>query len=564
MTPVASVEFIPGIEQNYPVIKGQLGEFQVTVWGRPYISGIRLSEIPSSSSITQLAKDLDGEWLLAADSENEFVIANDRFASIPVFYAAIDNKLYLTTQYSSLKKRLVDLGAFEIDPEAFFEFFHFQRLFGESTFDRKSKVLFPSSTLTFDKLTSLAHPLPYWKPSRSNSQRSRNGTAEELAHALKTSVAVKTEDSETVGLLLSGGMDSRVVLGALDGISNVDTYTVGNVPNNESKVAAELANIAGTGHSFVSRCDSHYESTFSQNVNTSGGMFSFQHGHFKNLEFGKSKPVVHGHGLDYYFQGMYLPSRRINWFGRPTAKYKLETPDAKNLKSNYLDSAKYRLKGVDSFSLLNKPNIAGCRERLLSDLSDVETYSEIDSAHPLDQWDHFTTYAPSRHYTYLNLLSIDEAHSQSTVTFDNRVLDIYLSTPPEIRFGTQLLAETTRVLNPRLLNVRNANTNLNPALSPTGQTLRAWQRGFMRRTGLSSSSAPSPSDRSWPSTHSILKESKVLNCRIQNLGKSENIDALQIFDLDSISRLVTAYGEGKTEYAPALMSLLTIDEFLTQ
>lgn len=562
MTPVASVEFIPGIEQNYPVIKGQLGEFQVTVWGRPYISGKRLSEIPVSSSITQLARDLDGEWLLAADSENEFVIANDRFASIPMFYAPAKSGFISSTQYLPIWKELLERRELEVNQEAFFEFLHFQRLFGETTFDKSTKTLPPGSIVTFSKIQLSAEYDRYWTPNRTEKYSDTKDSAEALAFALRTSVHRKTEGTENIGLLLSGGLDSRVILGALQGKAGVTAFTVGSNRNNEVRVAESLAKTAGVPFEFVQRPEDQYANALLGSSAVSGGMFSFQHAHFGQLEFGESEQILHGHGLDYFFQGMYIPSTRRKFLGKATAMYALAPIIDSDLSDQYTNGVKYRLKGSSASSFIKTTWKDQVHNKMSSDIEGLLQQFDEDDA--LEAWDLLTTHAPSRHYTYLNLLSIAPGHMQTTVAFDNEVLDIYLRTPAQVRHGTSLLAETIRQLDPRLLAVKNANTNHSPALSPFKLTLSIWLRGLQRRLGLTVESAPEQSDRSWPSTARILSGSDVINQRLRSLSTSERLQELDIFDIDAISGAVNQFESGDSNLSGALLTFLTIDRFLEE
>jgi len=562
MTPAASVEIIPGIEQSYPVIKGQLGEFQVTVWGRPYISTSRLTEVPRTTSLGQLVKKLDGEWLLTGDSDEQFVVANDRFASIPLFYALAKTDLIFSTQYLPIWKELLKRHELEVQQEAFFEFLHFQRLFGETTFDKSTKVLAPGSIITFDKSDLKLRSERYWTPSRSNKYTNTKDSAEALASAFKKSVELKTEGIEKTGLLLSGGLDSRVILGALQGISGVTAFTVGSTRNNEVQVAESLANTAGVTFEFVQRPEDQYANALLGSSAVSGGMFSFQHAHFGQLDFGESEQILHGHGLDYFFQGMYIPSTRRKILGKVTAMYALAPVSDSDLSDQYTIDAKYRLKGASASSFIKTTSMDRVHSKVSSDIEDL--LQEFDEDDALEAWDLLTTHAPSRHYTYLNLLSIAPGHQQTTVAFDNEVLDIYLGTPAQVRHGTSLLVETIRQLDPRLLAIRNANTNHSPALSPFGLTLSIWLRGLKRRLGMSVDSAPEQADRSWPSTADILRGSDVFKRRLRSLPTSERLQALEIFNIDAISAAVNQFESGDSNMSGALLTFLTMDRFLEE
>ena len=543
----------------------------VTLYGSPFInrSGEGLLENGSfladfESDPARALRQLDGEFITLIETPDRVLVANDRFASHPIFYVVEDDTLVISFSYHAIWNRIAERNNLKIDPLAFYEFLHFQRLFAESTLDQSTKALQPASILSFNKSTSTVTTSSYWSPNFEKRTDGRKAVARDLADAVRDSIAVKTKTSNKTAVLLSGGMDSRVVLGGFPRNAQPLAITIGEIENNEVDVARSLAEASGAEHSFVRRSTSHYTDVISEAVSTGGSMFSYQHGHFFNLDLPETDLILHGHGFDYFFQGMYLPSRRRSFLGRNTRSWALE-PIGFDLVGEYIAKAKYRLKGIDPLNLLKPEHKKEATDRLRSDLDSVLTPVQSQIASPHDKWDYLTTSAPGRHYTYLNLLSAGSLAEQRTVAFTNRILDIYHSTPAEVRHGTTLLAETINQLNPRLLQVRNANTNLRPDLSPTRLTIDGWLRGAKRRIGMSktTSADPAASDRSWPTGASIIRNSPELTARINRLPDSDGIGSLGIFDESKINQLVRGSRQGDDNTASALLTLLTIDEFLS-
>jgi hypothetical protein len=99
-------------------------------------------------------------------------------------------------------------------------------------------------------------------------------------------------------------MYSRVVLGAFDHTQPPTTLTVGEYENNEVAVASELAELIGSQHHFVKRNPTHYADILSTGTSLGEGMYSYQHGHFFDMELPTPTDLlVHGHGFDYMFHG---------------------------------------------------------------------------------------------------------------------------------------------------------------------------------------------------------------------------------------------------------------------
>ncbi|MDG0866461.1 asparagine synthase-related protein [Candidatus Lucifugimonas marina] len=539
----------------------------ITVYGSPSINGrtAKNSELDGLVSDPLVhARSFDGEFLVVTETSDTVQIINDRFAAHPLFYVIDGEQLVISFSYHELWKWLSRNNRLNIDPLAFYEFLHFQRLFGETTFDQSSKALTPATILTFDSQTRNLTTKRYWTPNFDKRSDGKQAIASDLAKAVKRSIATKISDAEAPSLLLSGGMDSRVVLGGFSPDQLPHCITVGELDNNEVDVARSLAELIGAEHSFVRRSSGHYTDILPTAVVTGGGMYSFQHGHFFDLDLPETDLVLHGHGFDYFFQGMYLPATRNKFLGRPTRSYSLDeiTP---SVAGQYTQEAKYRPKGTNPLTLLQPATADEAMGRIVSDLESVLEPIAGTTDDPYDRWDYLTTSAPGRHYTYLNLLSAGTLAEQRTIAFTNEIFDLYYSTPAKVRHGTTLLAETIKQLDPRLLTVRNANTNMRPDLSPNRLTFETWMRGLKRRVGLggSGSTDPRASDRSWPTDYAIARDSESIRNRIENLATSDALDSLGIFDHSKLESLVKNVQNSNESGSSALLTLLTIDEFLT-
>jgi hypothetical protein len=542
--------------------------YSFTIYGSPSING-RTPNAEENSSLFNdpltNARSLDGEFVVVTETPDSVHIVNDRFAAHPIFYLVNGEQLVVSFSYHELWKWLSKNNRLKIDPLAFYEFLHFQRLFGETTFDQSSKALTPASILTFNPRTKIPNIDHYWSPNFDKRSDGRKAIASDLADAVKRSVSAKTNNSKMPSLLLSGGMDSRVALGGFNPDQLPHCLTVGETQNNEVDVARSLANLVGARHSYIPRSESHYTDIMPTAVATGGGMYSFQHGHFLNLDLPETDLIFHGHGFDYFFQGMYLPATRNEFLGRPSRTYSLDQIST-GFIGQYIQEAKYRLKGINPLDLLQFDTADEAMGRLVSDLSSVIEPIEGSDADPYDQWDYLTTSAPGRHYTYLNLQSVGTLAEQRTIAFTNEIFDLYYSTPAKLRHGTTLLSETIKQLNPRLLSVRNANTNMRPDLSPIRLTAETWVRGFKRRLGIAGSNAADPNinDRSWPTGDNILRDSRALLYRADGLGNSESIESLGIFDMNKIRGISESFNSGNEAVAPSLLSLITIETLLNQ
>jgi hypothetical protein len=567
MSTESAVEVVAlGLPDSGAVSSGAAGA-QVTVYGHPYISDRPVRGALDVGGLladpATFVKSLDGEFVVVIESAEKLVLISDRYVSRPVFYSKNTEKFAFSFSYSNMWDWLRSSNLLRPSKYAFYEFLKFQRLFGDKTLDESSRMLAPASVLTLSKGSGEVAIDRYWAPDFEKRSSSIKEVASDLAAAVKQSIKVKSIGFDNVSLLLSGGMDSRVVLGGFDRNSMPNAITIGSSQNNEVSVARELAELSNASHHFTERSATHYEDIFERATAVGGSMYSYQHGHFFGLDMPiESSLLLHGHGFDYMFQGMYLPSRRRSFLGRSTRSYELIRPS--QIADEYFDSAKYQLKGIDPSSLLRDAEASGAEESVRSSIRSIAGEVEGRAVEPYDVWDYLTFGWPGRHYTYLNLLSADTMAHQQTVAWDNSIYDLFHSTPATIRFGTGLLAETIRELRPELLNVRNANTNMSPELSGRALTLAGWRRGLLRRLGLGGGSSldPDPGNRSWPSIGGQIRSSNLLSDRVRALGDSEFLDDLALFDMSKIGVLAREFESGSAGSGAGLATLLTIDQFL--
>lgn len=515
-----------------------------------------------------MVQQLNGSFLLVLETPDRVSVINDRFASIPLYYALVQGQLLFSNEYHVIWSRLRELGSLKINPGVFYEFLHLQRLLGDRTYDRETRALPPASILEFNSADATARLRSYWSPDFAKRRESEAVLADQLAEGIAASVRRRTSDEQRYGLLLSGGLDSRAVLVGFPMESAPMCYTIGDTKNNEVAVAAEIASRMGAPHEFLKRIPTHYEDILSSSARVGGGMHVIDHGHFFN--FGSSMRenvdvVLHGHGMDYLFRGMYLPARRLRILGRRTFWERLVDLRGRVAEA-YCESVKYRLKGLDPLSLIlpekREQMEEGLRQSVVSELQAVE--SKVEEGY--DLWDYLHCYHPSRHYTYLNVLSIGDGVEQRTVAFDNDLYDLYWSMPAAMRLQGRVFKRALQRMRPAIAGVRNANTNLSATASPARLTLTAAKHAMVRKApGLATRHYyPGPEDRSWPDRDEMVRRLPVLASRARDLARSELLAALDLFDMDALGRLVGDHFRGTRQAGAAILTLITMDEFLRQ
>jgi len=181
--------------------------------------------------------------------ERQLVLFNDRLGLHPLYYAQVNGGLLFGSGVRSLLaapalNRTVDLVAIN-------QFLVHDHVLDDRTLVESVRLLPQASVLTFrDGALSIR---PYWRlryPEQYKPQ-AEEAYVEQLEHHLRQAVRRQRPDGRPAAMLLSGGVDSRLLLGLLcEEAGPVQTFTFGVPRCDDAVVAAEVARACGTAHRF--------------------------------------------------------------------------------------------------------------------------------------------------------------------------------------------------------------------------------------------------------------------------------------------------------------------------
>jgi asparagine synthase (glutamine-hydrolysing) len=185
--------------------------------------------------------------------KQELYLARDRLGIKPLFYSFRDGDLL----FASELKALMALKSFnrEIDPDSIPLFLHYQYVPAPKTIFRDTFKLLPGHYLVFNE--KHLNSDRYWAPQDQPQSDLSTGSDEEellsrLDELLTDAVSLRLISDVPLGALLSGGIDSSVVVALMQKVSNapVRTFSIGfDVEGyNEAPWAAEVAEHLGTDH----------------------------------------------------------------------------------------------------------------------------------------------------------------------------------------------------------------------------------------------------------------------------------------------------------------------------
>jgi asparagine synthase (glutamine-hydrolysing) len=163
--------------------------------------------------------------------ENEVTIARDRHGIKPLFYCQAGDQLIVSSSIIGLEA--AGAAKLSLNQSAVVDYLAYRHVLGNTTFYQEVQAQEPGQATVYDKMLSakkikIKPPAPF--------------TGSSLATILGETVSLFYDAKNPPGLLLSGGVDSTLLLAVLSedlGVSGVNTYTL--AIGDDSKWAQQAA-----------------------------------------------------------------------------------------------------------------------------------------------------------------------------------------------------------------------------------------------------------------------------------------------------------------------------------
>lgn len=499
----------------------------------------QLLEISDSEKFNDFCHSLNGQFIviLFEKKENRLLIGNDRFCSLPFYYYDTPSCFLGSFLFFDLFKKVQAEDPNDLNREAFLEFIHFQRLLGDKTYHNKIKCLLGGQALHIDPKKT--HKSRYWRPDFEKTRYSSLSHAGATFCSLLTqSVNRLTKDlHDPFGLFLSGGHDSRTILSAFE--QTPVCYTLAFNDNYEVDCARQAANAVDAQHRFLSIRDNHFSMYQDSLAKLCGGLYATDNALFVGYEYELQKEgigvVFHGHGLDYMFQGMYVPATTIKLFDRPTFFRRL-APLSSDVAVDFIEKISFRLVNPNALEFAKPSRRAELKEWLINSVQEVMRNGEDSFNTNYDRWEYLIMHALGRHYSYPNILSKMTLAETRTITFDNDLFDFYLSLPLKYRLHAGVMRYALNHLRPKLGLIPTGNYGIRAGASPLYKTSFLIGRKLLRHiTGKSHLHAPDAKDRTWPDRDEYLRSHARYKVMVQEAVYSPYLESyIDYFDWSKI------------------------------
>lgn len=213
----------------------------------------------------------------------EAQVITDRAAFIPA-YAAFPpgGDVQFTGSHADAVARAAGLEE-QIDPVSIADFLSYQTVTTPHTFYRGVEQLPPASIFGVSG-KGTANARTYWQPEENRQFERIEEAGDALRETLVANLNGMTGDSKKAGFLMSGGEDSRVILGAAPRAVERSAVTVADSMNREARIARRVSRRLGAEWQFVQRPITHYLDNAADSVRLSESHNFFYHAHFNGFE----------------------------------------------------------------------------------------------------------------------------------------------------------------------------------------------------------------------------------------------------------------------------------------
>ena len=492
---------------------------------------------------------------------HRLTLITDRLATYPIHIWRRDSEVVFAGQIITM---LADprIGR-KANPEALAQLFTMQRTIGCITPVAGIDAL-PSGCLWQVDAGRITEK-KYWRVTWRQPDFSQKDGAVLLAEALRNTID-RQMAGERNGLLLSGGVDSRLVLAAASQPKLSCWTTASYNENPELGIARQIANMLNAEHHALVVDPKDTLAVLDKTVIESNGMFpaSTSTSVFLPPVGEHCSSILTGHGIDYTLRGFYLPSKFIELGGSSTRWPSLRAIPQRPTGGDVLANLRQG-PPRETFERIVKQNSRADWWHIQNEAMEETLKPWLESDDPYNAWDAFILHAVSKHYAFTSMMSVRAAGHLRIPAFDNEIFDIYLRMPPAWRCNGRMVQLAMRELSPDIAKMPNANTSFRADLEPRLEVLGLLGRGVLRRLRLARRQVkPSEmhSTGSWQNLGSLMREDRGHRRVLTDIRSRLDSLCFGLMDATALSACIDEHLAGRASHVKLLRQLVTHDAWV--
>ncbi len=500
-------------------------------------------------------RELSGSYniLLYRPAEGRVLLVTDRLGTRPMYWALCGGSLLFGTRFNALLA-CPELSGRTLNFRALTQFLTLGHCLGAETFLREVRAVEPAGVLEFSD--GRAELRRYWRMRYDKEEKAGDlrEWAGRLAAGLRRAARRLESTPGRVGLLLSGGLDSRTALAAME--DRHSAYTVAGGNCREVKIARRVAEVRGWRHQFIRRPVDYYFETLPLAVELAGGMERYDHCHFAGLLAPAARRcdvLLHEDAMDPLFKGYY-------WRGRwPVRGIRVPLPIDLRLEAGRAGEQiiRHGLKSMhfsSPWEVLREPWRSRFQEALRAGVQELA--EDADTDNPYHVAEHVAGLAAYGRTAFCaaNVRTVVEP---AALGHDKDLLELALRMPVCYRRRGRALRAALRLLDGRLYALPEARTGLRPDVPAVpawaavlGDGLRV---ALLRKLGLL---PPTWREEGWPDRSQQLRK-PAFRRLLEELTSDEGAFPPDLFRRTQLRRVVEEHLSGRRYHFPFLHCLVT-------
>ncbi len=505
-----------------------------------------------------LLNEVNGSFALAIldPSQRRVTLASDRFGTRPLYLWHSASGLVAASRLGAVltdgrpRQTLSIRGLLEVAA--------LQRPLGGHTIYTDISCLVGGELVVFEdgRISRTRNWKPRWRASR----RSVDDIAEEYAAGMRQAVVQRIKDAKRPALMLSGGLDSRLVLAAATAEKReITCITAVSQENRELRVARTAAEVTGQPFAPCEISPGTVVAHYPEAALATEGLYPAPMNLFAlwpELDT-RHDVFLHGYAIDYTIRGLYLPRQRFL-----NAKW----PRLQSLSAGD-GAAVLRHLTIGDRSQSWRQSVPPEREAayeasLRAGFDEVIGLCEPETIY--DAWDTLAIAPQCRHYTSSALIGMNLHVDQRPVGLDIALMNTYFSIPAAQRAQDVIAPRALHILNPALARLPNANTNLSAGLPAALQVAILVGRAGFKRLGSAFRKQRETvrTEGSWVNHAELFRTAPALRERLTALPRAETITGLSIFEHSQLQKTVDEHLCGTRDHMKFLHMLASLDLWL--
>jgi asparagine synthase (glutamine-hydrolysing) len=513
--------------------------------------------------------DINGSFsaIIYDRPRRRIILISDRFGTRPLYYFRAGSSLVVASHVAALTahSRCPKL----LDRATVHQVLAYEVVIGHGTIYRDVHLLEPGATLNFDG--DSLDVRRYWTMQWRQPFSSKEDAGEALAEQVRRAVSRRANGSLRVGLLLSGGFDSRLVLAAAG--RGISCITQAASHNREVGIAERVAQLMGAEFRFIQVDPARSAELFDEAVRLTAGVQKAQACHFLPTVEGLKEwcdVLLSGWAFNSIYRGAILPVRTFKigrFVTRPPQLIEIRPDDLIRLiVRTQRDMPGWTILAQILDDRARSEHYAMLEDAVRSGLGGFDG-SSPSSLH--NAWDYLRLRAISRHKDFGNVLSIRTWMDDRVVALDFDLVDTALRLRPEWRrppIAYNLALQ--QILPKALANLPHAETGTRPSRIDRGLGLPIVSlRRTLRKAHIWSRSAdlhPLGTQGSWSNFEAILRHHSAVRDRLRGLPDSEALGACDMFNRHGLRSVINANIEGKQSNTRLMYTLLSLESWIRQ